>query len=363
MVKKKVIFDNDAAADDVAAICALLGLSDKVEIVAVTVTGTGEAHGEAGALTMANVFHMAGKGDTPIAYGSENPLSDDGKPFPDFLREFADAFSTSEHFPKHPNPSFGNSAVDLLEATIEASDEPITILATGPLTNIAELIRRRPIEENPAFYSKIENIVIMGGAVDVEGNIRNLEPTSENIYAEWNFYADPRAAFEVFESSIPITLVPLDATDHVPLTHEFLKKIAEETSPAFKFLHYALKYIIDLPSYGVEKFLEAYRLWDPLAALVLLDPEIATKEERSLSIDVALARVIERDPSMDPVRKILVATGVPHPEEVLESFYQAMKKLDPAVEPESVLDSPSAHWSPPPSPRHSKEKTAEATMQ
>jgi inosine-uridine nucleoside N-ribohydrolase len=95
--------------------------------------------------------------------------------------------------------------VALLADTIAAADEPVTVLTHGPLTNLGELVR-----DHPDAVARIERVVVMGGAVDAIGNVE-AEPS-----AEWNLYVDPEAARLVLESGIPVTLVPLDATNDVP---------------------------------------------------------------------------------------------------------------------------------------------------
>src|SRR4249919_1183233 len=106
---------------------------------------------------------------------------------------------------------------------------------------------------------------MMGGAVGVPGNI-TWPPTIKNPHAEWNFYVDPRAANVVFRSGLPITLVPLDATNDVPLNAAVAARLGRSPSAAF------VRRLIRLfpPSF------ELY-FWDQLAAAVLVNrPSAAT---------------------------------------------------------------------------------------
>src|SRR5262249_26392071 len=119
-------------------------------------------------------------------------------------------------------------AVALFTSTIQDSPEPVTVLALGPLTNVASAL-----EATPELADKIENMVVMGGAVDVDGS----GVSDANTSAEWNIYSDPHAARLAFESGVPITLVPLDATNEVPVTPEFVEKLnAEKSTPAAEFV-------------------------------------------------------------------------------------------------------------------------------
>ncbi len=99
--------------------------------------------------------------------------------------------------------------------TIFTSQEPVTLLVSGALTNLAQALRTEP-----GIKSNIAAVYIMGGAVYVPGNITGLLPESDNQVAEWNIFVDPLAAAEVFSSGLPLYLVPLDATNQVILTRK-----------------------------------------------------------------------------------------------------------------------------------------------
>lgn len=89
--RQPVIFDNDAASDDFMALM-LIGNDPRIDLKAVTVAGTGEAHGEAGAYNMADAVYLLGKSTLPVAYGRGAPMSHAGVMFPDSTRSFADHF-------------------------------------------------------------------------------------------------------------------------------------------------------------------------------------------------------------------------------------------------------------------------------
>jgi purine nucleosidase len=106
------------------------------------------------------------------------------------------------------------SAIDLLATTLRQGG--VTLLTLGPLTNVAESFRA-----DPALAGQVTSIVVMGGALDVPGNVsgEGIEPST----AEWNMYVDPTAAAEVVASGAPIVLVGLDATSQLPITGDFLE--------------------------------------------------------------------------------------------------------------------------------------------
>ena len=150
-------------------------------------------------------------------------------------------------------------AVTLFTTTVQDSPEPITVLALGPLTNVGAAL-----EATPALVDNIEMIYVMGGAVDVDGSF----VSETNTTAEWNIYSDPHAARLTFESGAPITLIPLDATNEVPVTPEFVEQLeAEKASPAAEFVATLLANNAESIESG------SYYFWDPLAAVVMADPE------------------------------------------------------------------------------------------
>ena len=313
----KVIFDNDASSDDAMALI-YLARKPNVKIEGITVAGTGEAHGPYGASNMADICYLLGKPNIPIAYGRAEPLSDAGKPFPSFLRDLIDKFLIGKNVPKNPTPNISDSAAELIKTITEQSKEKIVILATGPLTNIAQFIQAYPQLKN-----KISKIVIMGGAVRVPGTIRVMDPDSDNTVAEWNIYADPKAADIVFQSGIPITLVPLDATNQVPMTKEFYDLLSKQERPDLKLIYQLLKVIVD--KFGMDQFLNEFYLWDPLAAMIAIDPKFANVESLQLTVTQDTAQTKEVDHS-ESGNKIDVAMQVPDAKNILTIFFDSIKK-------------------------------------
>lgn len=123
--------------------------------------------------------------------------------------------------PQGQAPASNLTAVELLASIIQSSPDKVTLLTLGPLTNVAEAL-----QENPSLAEHIEMIHIMGGPVKVRGNVGASGVGIDNNAAQWNIYVDPVAANLVLQSGAPITLVPLDATNRVPVTAEFYKRLA-----------------------------------------------------------------------------------------------------------------------------------------
>lgn len=268
-----VIIDTDMAVDDWMAILYLVQRTD-VDVLAVTVAGTGEAHCDPGVRNALNLLMLAGNPDIPVACGRETPLQGENT-FPLEWREMVDSMN-GLRLPENPNTADIGNAADLLRQTLQAAARPVRLIALGPLTNIAELL-----DAEPDLVGHIEMLVVMGGAVDVPGNLQGGMST-DNAAAEWNIYVDPQAAAQVIASGVPLTLIPLDATNHAPLTLDFFTAVSgDRTTPEAEFLYQILYKQIGFVGSGYWFF------WDPLAAVAATDERVVTIEDRTLSVITA----------------------------------------------------------------------------
>lgn len=276
---RPVIIDTDMAGDDWMAILYLLNRPD-ISVEAITVTGTGEAHCEPGVRNAMRLTALAGQSDIPVSCGRETPLQGNHT-FPAAWRERVDALAglTLPDNPISPSPQ---SAVELLTAVIQSSPDKMTILALGPLTNLAEIL-----QAGPELKDKIEMLYIMGGAVDVPGNVGFSNAGIDNPFAEWNIYVDPHAAALVFRSGVSITLIPLDATNHAPVTDGFVKRIKNDRqTPEAKFVFD----LLTKTEYRDFIQMGGYYFWDTLSAAILTDSSLATFENKTLIVVEAEGR-------------------------------------------------------------------------
>jgi len=268
---RPIVVDTDLAVDDLVALAFLLS-STEAEVRAVTVSGTGEVRCPQGLAVIRGLLAVTGDDDVPVACGRSAPLAGD-RAFPDAWRDSADdAYGLD--LPAAPSsPPEDRDAVDLLTEALEPGG--VTMLTLGPLTNLAEAFR-----SEPELASQVGSVVVMGGAVDVPGNVFGevLGEGGQTSDAEWNLYVDPTAAAEVVASGAPIVLVGLDATNQVPITADFLEVLGVNA-------HTDAAILVDTaldqnPSVSSG---EAY-FWDPLAAAVVLDPDVVTIEEARIDV-------------------------------------------------------------------------------
>jgi inosine-uridine nucleoside N-ribohydrolase len=267
---KPIIFDTDMAHEDMFAALFLLS-HPNVEVRAITVSGTGEAHCGPGIAHALGLVELSSHEDIPVSCGRETPLSGNHV-FPGQWRQRADVAYGVEI----PGGGAASklSAPDLIVDIVRGSKEKITIVAVGPLTNIADALQTAP-----EIGSNIQEIYIMGGALDVDGNVGNSGVGIQNKHAEWNIYIDPVAANIVFKSGIPIILVPLDATKDVPVNRNFYKALdINRKTPAANLVYEMLTANLDFIDSG------GFQFWDSLTSAVFTEPSIASFEDAQLVV-------------------------------------------------------------------------------
>ena len=258
--KQKIILDVDTGADDALAILLAI-FSGKFEILGIT-TVAGNTNVNQATINTLRVLNLAERLDTPVFKGNRRPLKGKGRrgrtQGKDGLCEVS--LPMSDKRPeKVPAQNF------IKEAVKKYSNE-IEIVATGPLTNIAEVFKNYP-----QVRSKIKRIYIMGGAVERPGNITS--------FAEFNFFNDPEAVKIVFGSGVPIILVPLDVTMELLVPRDWLlEKYGSSQYPITKFI----VEMVNNRKRLVGK--DWFYLHDPLALGVAIDKSFVETRKENLSI-------------------------------------------------------------------------------
>ncbi len=262
------VVDTDVGSDDLMALLFLLRRPD-VRIEAITVSGTGLVHCEPGVRNVLAILEVARAPDIPVSCGPETPLPSSYPypgAFPTSWRTASDDAYGIDLPPTDREPD-ERQAPELLAEAVAGADDPVTLLTLGPLTNVA-----RAFQSDPEVVDHLDRVVVMGGAVDVPGNV------IRNAVAEWNIWVDPRAANVLLGSGASIWLVGLDATNRVPVTPYFAEALADHhitpEADTVQALFEAQPYLVEGGSY----------FWDPLAAALAVDPTLGGTEPRRLVV-------------------------------------------------------------------------------
>jgi purine nucleosidase len=263
--KTPVVLDVDPGHDDAAAIMLACG-SPELELLAVT-TVAGNVSLDKTTRNALKVLSLTGRTDVPVAAGASRPLKRT-------LHTAEDVHGQSGlDGPYIPDAAFEadrRSATELLAETLESSPEPVTLVPTGPLTNIALFLRERPdLAEN------VSRLVLMGGSI----GLGNTTPA-----AEFNIYVDPEAASEVFESGLPITMCGLDVTHRAgagPEEREKLRSLGDLGKTVAGFLEFFAGTYEEI--YGFD----APPLHDPVAVAAVVEPEVLETRPMNVAVECA----------------------------------------------------------------------------
>src|SRR5258708_18132818 len=262
-MKHKMILDCDPGHDDAIAIL-LAAHHPEIELLAIT-TVAGNQSVEKTTRNALKVCSLANIRDIPIAMGMDRPLVRRAKHALDIKGE-----SVMEA-PNIQEPTIEltrRHAVDLLIDLLMNSDGDITLVPTGPLTNIAAAIRQQP-----AIVPKIKAISLMGGAI----GLGNVTPA-----AEFNIHSDPEAAAIVFGCGRPITMVPLEVTHQALATEDVTTRLRAVQRPVANFTADLLVFSAD--TYRTVLGFPAAPVHDPCAVAAVVDPTILRAHIRSLKL-------------------------------------------------------------------------------
>ena len=261
----RVLIDTDPGIDDAIAILLALA-SPELDVRGITVVH-GNVPVEACTLNAFKILDLAGRRDVPVVTGAAAPLVRPAR--------HAEAVHGPDGLgglfppPDDAHP-FAADAAAFIAGTLEETDEPTTLIALGPLTNVATAILA-----TPGVTERLARIVAMGGAIRREGNVTPA--------AEFNFFADPEAAAIVLRSGVPITLVPLDATMRAIFPGEVAARLASSEIPVERAVGELGSFVAAVyrTYYGIDGF----ALHDPLAVGAAVDPTLVTTQDLWVSVE------------------------------------------------------------------------------
>lgn len=287
--RQPLLIDTDVAADDLVAIAFLMA-SPGVEVVAISVSGTGEAHCGAGVDIVLRLLERLEAPAIEVACGRETPMAGDHA-FPDAWRSHVDGGSGLT-LPDTSRRPLAGDAVKLITETAGRVDG-LRILTLGPLTNLADALDR-----DPDLAGGIESVYAMGGALFVPGNVQFGGPP-DNELAEWNIYVDPVAAQLVVDAGVIVRLISLDGTNQAPVTTAFAERVrAEASGPGAR----VLAELFDRNPFMTDG---TYFLWDPLAAALAAGHQVGAFRPARIDVEeasgpeVGSTRPVEGEPNVE----------------------------------------------------------------
>ena len=230
---KKIILDCDPGMDDSMAI-VMAAKSPELKLMAVT-TVNGNYPADVTCVNARKVLEMLGREEIPVAKGMERPMVRNAPKDPFTHGKDGQA----ENFLPDPEiPLDSRHAVDLLIDLIKENPGEITVIATGPMSNIAMAITKAP-----EIKSMIKEIIAISGAFGLN-EYAFLNATGDTPQSEWNVYVDPEASKLVYESGIPMTALGLYVATHfdVDFTEEEIKSLEDSEKKEARFLRQAIRF-------------------------------------------------------------------------------------------------------------------------
>ncbi|XP_061357919.1 probable uridine nucleosidase 2 [Gastrolobium bilobum] len=266
---KKIIIDTDPGIDDAMAIFLALQ-SPEVEVIGLT-TIYGNVYTTLATRNALHLLEVAGRTDIPVVEGSHVTLTNGTKlRIADFVHG-ADGLG-NQNFPPPKGKPLEESAAAFLVHQAKANPGKVTVVALGPLTNIA-----LAIQLDPEFVKNIGQIVLLGGAFAVNGNV--------NPASEANIFGDPDAADVVFTSGADVLAVGINVTHQVVLTGSDREKLASSNG---KFAQYLTKILEVYFSYHHDAYnIKGVYLHDPAAILAAIDPSLVTCMEGAVRVQTS----------------------------------------------------------------------------
>ncbi len=262
---RQIILDCDPGHDDAVAILLALG-SPAIDLLGITTVGGNQTLDKV-TYNARRILALVGREDVPVYPGSPRPLVHQVEVAPEIHGESGLDGVTL------PEPAVAareeRAATFIVRTIMDRPEKSVTLVATGPLTNIALAARLEP-----PIVERVTDVVLMGGGYH-EGNWTAM--------AEFNIWVDPEAARIVFEEPWPVTMVGLDLTHQALVTPEFEEQIAAQNTEVSRFF-------VDLMTFFRATHQDFFGfdnppLHDPCALAYVIDPDVMVTRRAPVSIE------------------------------------------------------------------------------
>lgn len=290
----RLLLDTDPGIDDALA-------SPDVQLEAVT-TVSGNVPVDLTTRNALALLELAGRPDIPVARGSEHPL----------LRPLVTADYVhgqnglgGVQLPEARQGAVSTHAADMIIQKILAAPGEITLVAIGPLTNLALAVRREP-----RIAQAAREVLIMGGALRVPGNVTPV--------SEFNIFVDPHAAHIVLHAGWPVRLVSLDVTNSAGMRREQFATLAASGNPVTQ----CMKAMVDnqLDEFGKARGITVFHMHDPLCLVTAIQPDLIDWQPAYVDVELnsplTLGETVAYFEAMADIDPIFAH---PHPSNVLAS--------------------------------------------
>ncbi|MCI2826606.1 nucleoside hydrolase [Staphylococcus lugdunensis] len=287
---QQVYFNHDGGIDDLVSLFLLLQM-DNINLIGVSTIGA-DCYLEPSLSASMKIINRFSTKNIAVAPSYERGAN----PFPKDWRMhafFMDALPILNETHLHTSASISQmEAYEDIIFRLEQSTDKVILLFTGPLTDLAEALKRKP-----NIIHKIEKLVWMGGTFLTRGNVE--EPEHDGT-AEWNAFWDPSAVKTVFDADLTIDMVALESTNQVPLTWEIRQRWANDRRyTGVDFLGVSYAAVPPLTHFVTNS---TYFLWDVLTTAYVGNPQL-------VDYQTVMADVIAKGPSQG--RTFLTDQGRP----------------------------------------------------
>lgn len=254
------MIDTDPGVDD--AIALLMALSSpEIDVIGLTTTAGNVPIGPATRNALA-ILESLGRTDIPVAKGATRPVRGRFA----YARDVHSAEGLTHPLPPPTSRTSDTGAVQFLAQTLRANPGAVTVIALGPLTNLARLHR-----DHPTVLPLAKRLLVMGGAVQTSGNI--------TPHAEFNFYSDPTAARLVMESGIPLTLIDMAPCRQVFLTSDDVASARPSSAAGILAERLLAGWFRQGPTR------ERFNMYDPLTLVAAIDPHAIKLRSVTITVD------------------------------------------------------------------------------